>query len=359
MTVSLGSEQTSAEVSRFAPVLTRLQENAIAHFGTADARLVPGAHEERPFSHLLRVGVYRNGASRPDLHLFVKLFKPKPDLDADRMRRRVEQDFELSRRLFAAFTAAGEGGVVRPVACYADQLAIVSEQADGVTLMAYLNRHARWLPSAAAQQASADTLAAVGRWLRSFQAIDQRTDRVATQDLRTYIDVRLQRLVSRGIYAAAFRERILQHLDQLATDVSDAELVDVLIHGDLAPGNILVSGSRVVVLDFAMVQRGCALHDISRLWVQLDILRAKPAFRSAVVERLQAALLERFDPRLTPDRPLFRYLLLLHRINHFSSLSFNREPLLARALSARVRRLHTAWIERELRTTARGTQGRA
>ena len=355
MSASLASSETSAAgVSRFAPVLARLQADAIAHFGTADTRLVPIAHEERPFSHLLRVGVCRNGGARPDLHLFVKLFKPKADLDADTMRHRVIRDFELSRRLFDALDLGDGAGVVRPVACYADHLAIVSEQADGITLMAHLDRHARWLPSAPSLRTAVDTLAAVGSWVRAFQAVEPETGRVSTQDLRSYIDIRLQRLVTRGIRPASYRQRILEHLDELAACVPATDLADVMIHGDLAPGNILVCGPRVVVLDFAMVQRGSTLHDISRLWVQLDVLRAKPAFRTTVVQQLQAALLRGFNPLLTRDRPLFRYLVMLHRINHFSSLSFAQEPWFARALSARVRRLHTSWINRELATSSSG-----
>jgi hypothetical protein len=122
----------------------------------------------------------------------------------------------------------------------------------------------------------------------------------------------------------------------------------LLIDADLAPGNILIAGSRVVVLDFAMVQRGTRLHDISRLWVQLDTLRAKPQFRARTVRQLQRALLAGFDEGLSAERPLFRYLVMLHRINHFTTLSLAREHLLARALSRRVRHLHAAWIEREL-----------
>jgi hypothetical protein len=105
-----------------------------------------------------------------------------------------------------------------------------------------------------------------------------------------------------------------------------------------------------VVLDFAMVQRGSTLHDIARLYVQLDALGAKPQVRRAVVCRLQRALLYGFDPALTASRPLFRYFVLLHRINHFGSLSLTREPFVASVFSRLVRRLHLRRIARELRT---------
>jgi tRNA A-37 threonylcarbamoyl transferase component Bud32 len=336
----------------FEPVLARLQADAPLHFGRSDARLVPVAYEERPFSHLLRVGVCWNGSETPGSYVFVKLFKPKADGGVDKMRARVVHDFEVSRRIFEALQTPEGAGAVRPIACYADQLAIVSEQAHGITLMAHLDQHARWFLSPVATGSVAGTLAAVGRWLRRFQLIEAHNAQVHLPDLRGYIDIRLQRLVAHHVTPAAFRQRLLDHLDSLAAQVPPAELADVIVHADLAPGNILIADGRVVVLDFAMVQRGSALHDISRLYLQLDILRAKPTFRPAVIQALQTALLEGYDPTLTAARPLFRYLSILHRVNHLATLSLARERFPAGMMSGVVRRLHRRWIEQELRTAA-------
>jgi aminoglycoside phosphotransferase (APT) family kinase protein len=241
------------------------------------------------------------------------------------------------------------GGIVRPVACYAEHLAIVTEQTDGTTLMAYLDGNAAWFPSTSVKRGMTQTLAAVGRWLQQFQSIDGAVGRVSLTGLRDYVDVRLKRLVARGVFSACDRERILRHLFRLGARVSKRELDGVLIHADFGLGNILVAGPRVVVLDFAMVQRGCALHDISRLYLQLDAMRGKPQYRFATVRALQRALLEGFDPTLTAERPLFRFLLMLHRINHLSTLSKARERLRGDVLNGRVRRLHRRWIEEELR----------
>jgi hypothetical protein len=333
--------------------LDRLREDAVAHFGTREIQFIRLAYEERPFSRLLRVGICRHGAGTPDEFIFVKLFKPKEhDGGVEKMRARVAHDFEVSRRIFEALHTPEGAGAVRPIACYVDQLAIVSEQAHGITLAAHLNQHARWFLTPVATDSVAGTLAAVGRWLRQFQSIEPRDAHVHLPDLRAYIDIRLQRLVANHATAGAFRQRVLDHLDRLAAQVPPAELADVIVHADLAPGNILIADGRVVVLDFAMVQRGSALHDISRLYLQLDILRAKPAFRPAVIQALQRALLEGYDPTLTVARPLFRYLSILHRVNHLATLSLARERFPAGMMSGVVRRLHRRWIEQELRTAA-------
>jgi hypothetical protein len=237
---------------------------------------------------------------------------------------------------------------VRPIACYVDHLAIVTEQADGETLLTHLQSLARWFPAAGTRNQLAETLSRVGGWLRAFQAIEPCVTRVALADLRAYVDLRLQRLVASCVFSELQRQQILLHLETLGEQVRSTELANVLVHSDFALGNILVSGRRIVVLDLAMAQHGSSLHDISRLFLQLDVLRAKPQFRPAMVRLLQDALLRGFDETLKPTRPLFRYLLMLHRVNHLGTLSLVRDPFPGSVVSRRVRRLHQLWIDREL-----------
>jgi hypothetical protein len=338
----------------FAEVLTRLCTESVAHFGTAGAQLVPVSYEDRPFSHLLRVAVWRRAADQPDGHLYIKIFKAKPvDDGVEKMRVRVAHDFEVSRRVCDAMAGWTDFSVVRPIACYIEHLALVTEQADGETLTAFLESRARWFPSASTRQQMVETLSSIGGWVRAFQSIDVANDQVSLGDLRAYVDVRLQRLTAHNVFSAALSQRILDYLDALAANVPSSQLADVLIHADLAPGNILVSGRRIVLLDLAMVQRGSRLHDISRLYLQLDVLCAKPQFRPYVIEALQNGLLRGFDETLTRTNPLFRYLLMLHRVNHLGTLALNAEPFPASALSHRVRRIHLRWIERELQNGVR------
>jgi Ser/Thr protein kinase RdoA (MazF antagonist) len=193
-----------------------------------------------------------------------------------------------------------------------------------------------------------ETMTACGRWLQRFHGFDTREGRATVTDLRAYIDVRLRRLVEQNVISSSYRERILQYLNRLARQVSPTDLREVTIHADLAPANILVCATRIVVLDFAMAGRGSYLHDISRLFLQLDVLRAKPQFRTSVIAALQSALLRGLDPALTAEHPLFRYLLMLHRINHLGTLALRRERFPSSVLSARVRQLHRQWIDRQL-----------
>lgn len=341
---------TEARAS-FGRILARLRAELSEEAGASQVSLTPVAYEDRLFSHLLRVRALGRPSGRPS-GLFIKIFKTKPDVGVERMRQRVAHDFEATTRIARAMEGSNELGVVRPIACYLDELAIVTEEAPGRTLREYLDATAAWFPSLERRNQLARTLGNIGRWLRRFQAIDPGSGGIAVTGLRDYMDVRLTRLVERGVWSSARRLRVLGHLDELAKLLPRQELPQVMIHADFAPGNILVDAGRITVIDLSMVQPGTALHDISRLYLQLDVLRAKPQFRPKTVDLLQQALLSGYDEQLTPEQPLFRYLTMLHRINHLSTLSFTRERFPASLVSRQVLRLHRSWIDADLQLGA-------
>jgi hypothetical protein len=109
-----------------------------------------------------------------------------------------------------------------------------------------------------------------------------------------------------------------------------------------------VSGDRIVVLDFAMTSRGTRLHDLTRLYLQTDLLGAKPQFRRQVLDSALLALLDGYEPGLTTADPLFRLLSLLHRVNHLGTLTLNRARFPASLYNRRLRSIHGRWIAREL-----------
>jgi Ser/Thr protein kinase RdoA (MazF antagonist) len=188
----------------------------------------------------------------------------------------------------------------------------------------------------------------VGHWLARFQGFHAGDRRLSGREITEYVDVRLRLLVERGVMAPDTRERLLAHLEGLAARVAPDDWHEVAVHADLAPANILVAPGRIVLLDFAMASRGTKLHDISRLYMQTELLRAKPQFRRAVIATLQTALLRGFDPALSPEDPLFRLLSVLHHVNHLGTLALRREPIAARLVSMRAIGMHRRWIRRAL-----------
>ena len=299
----------------------RIEADAASHFKQA-VRLTPAGEQDRPFSLLLRLAVSRPGESSPFAHLFVKRFKPKADIGAGSMRQRVLRDYETNSRVHEALRQFQDIGAVPPVACYPDVLTIVTEEVAGPTLLEHLEARARWVVGADRLQELEGLMHRTGRWLRAFQGTAS-GGVVNTMSFREYIDHRLQRLArsARGGLSEANRLRILEHVEALAGTLEPADLREVAVHSDLALGNVLVSNGRIIVLDFAMAKLGTRFHDLTRLWVQLDVLTTKPQFRRATIRRLQSALLAGYDPALTPGHGLFRLLVLLHRINQLAKLS--------------------------------------
>jgi Ser/Thr protein kinase RdoA (MazF antagonist) len=137
-------------------------------------------------------------------------------------------------------------------------------------------------------------------------------------------------------------------LERLGAEIDSEELRAVPIHGDMALGNILVAGSRVVVLDFAMAKHGCRLLDLTRVFHQIELLHMKPQFRGSLIRDAQASLLEGFDGALNPRHALFRLYMLIHRINHVGSLTLNAAPFPASVYNRLVRRYHWRQINAEL-----------
>lgn len=336
----------------FDPVLDRLSRDTAA-LGGAGLQLEPIAYQPRPFSHVLRVRV-SSVDTRLAFHAFVKVFKAKPPESGIDLHARLAQDFAMTRSIHEFMSRWDDLGAVRPVACYDDLLAIVTEEAAGRTLLQHIESNGKWFASEGRLRELSTTAESVGRWLRAFQGFEARDDRVSPDELRDYVDVRLKRLVTSGtVFDERGRQRILEHLEGLARQISPADCRAVAIHADLAPGNVVIAGRRVVVLDFAMAKRGSFLHDISRLHLQFALLRAKPQFRAALVATLQEALLRGYDPSLLPSHPLFRLLSMLHRVNHLGTLALGKERFPSSVLSWRIRSFHRRWIASELAQGAR------
>ena len=340
--------------SLFGPVLERLATDAASYFGVSGVSMLPVESHHRQFSYLVRLSVRDATTGRALSHLFVKIYRRKePPAGKNGMRDRVADDFEATLRAYTTMQSHGDLGIVPPVACYPDLFAIVTEEVQGATLLDHLQRHAAWFPSTATVQQLHDTMERVGRWIRVYQTLESPGRQIDIGELRRYVDHRLETLQRHGGISANEREDVLSTIDVLGGNIRREALLEVPIHADLALGNVLISKSRVVVLDFAMAKHGTRLHDLTRLFVQMDLMTVKPQFRHAVIARLQRALLAGFDPDLRASDPLFRVLLLLHRTNHLTTLVVNRAAGAEAIYNGLVRRRHRRWISGELAASRR------
>jgi Ser/Thr protein kinase RdoA (MazF antagonist) len=163
-------------------------------------------------------------------------------------------------------------------------------------------------------------------------------------EMREYLDFRLRRLTAKGAFSEEQRNSVLSYFDARSRDVESDDLVEVSVHGDLCPSNVLVDGPRVVMIDFAMACTGGRYFDVARLFTQFEFLTFKPKFRPHVVARLQAALLNGFDSSLRADHPLFQLFELQHVICHIANLSLNPAPPVARLYNLYQLHRHHRWL---------------
>jgi tRNA A-37 threonylcarbamoyl transferase component Bud32 len=335
----------------FEPVLVRLGIDVPTQFGCATVRFIPAGLQERPFSHVLRLALCRDGDPEPLSHIFVKVFKPKIiEGRPDSLRERVAHDYEITRQAYTAMSADPLVGAVRPLACYPDLLAIVTEQVTGAMLLDYLHANTAWFPNTRQVDAALETMATVGRWIRVFQANSPTGRALTPAEIQEYVDIRLERLVRHapGRFTTADRSRVLHHLGELGSALTPKDLTQVTAHSDLSLGNLLVSGRRIVVLDFAMTRLDTRVYDVTKVHLQVDLLRVKPQHRTSIIRQLQAALLQGFDPSLTTESPLFRIGMLVHRVNHLTTLYTSRAPMMEGLYNSAVRRQHHQWLTQEL-----------
>jgi hypothetical protein len=332
--------------STFRPVLSRLVAGGREYFGSDRVRVEPVRVFERPFSTLLQVRVSGRWGT---LGAFIKMLKPRFG-GADELAataRNVVREFETTTRVRRALAAYPGLCAVRPIACFADEMALVTERAAGPTLSEVLARTAAGWPGARSAKDRAGGLRLVGAWLRSVQTSLPQDRHVDFDATRRYLDTRLAEMERLGPIrlTAAGRAAIERYRDRLISEVGGEPPRQVWIHADFCPDNIIMRPGEVTVLDFTMANAGTIYHDIAHFFMSVEAMRVKPWFRPAVIERLQQNLLEAFEPGLGPDRPLFALMLLQHVICHLVALQTPKSGP-AELYARWMRRRHRQWLGR-------------
>ncbi len=336
-------------------VIAQLHADGATHFGDAALETTVEWIATRPYSDVARVACVAGGQTT---RVYVKVFRPRqPGADELAfMARRVASDFAMTMRLYEHMAAHPELSVPRPVACYPDLLALVTEAVEGLSLSDVIERDARFRVPPSRREPLEAALRRVARWLHVFQAAAPQDESLSLAEYCDYIDIRLRRLVAHRAFpfTDADRQVVLDGIAHQWARIPELALRRVLVHADLAPGNVLVRPDGVAVIDFAMSSTGSRLHDITHLFLQLDLLRAKPVFRPATVSALQQALLEAFDPGLTPSDPLFQLMLLQHVVCHASGLLHRPAGWLSRLYNRWVVRRHAAHLTAFMATAREG-----
>jgi len=331
----------------FHSVLTKLVADGQQYFGSDAIAVEPVRQFERPFSNLLQVRVEDSSGSQG---AFIKILKPRGDTQVQiaSMRQNVTRDFEMMVRVRDALAGTPGLTAVRPIACFPEDLALVTGEAVGPTLSQGLaSKAAAWSGPAAVQEIS-NALRLVGAWLKTAQAALPRGRDVDLDTVHRYLDTRLDALETSGPVrlTKSGRSAIERYRDHLTGAITAPDLRSVWIHGDFCPDNIIIRTGQVTVLDFLMAKTGTVYHDVAHLYMHVDAMKVKPWFRPAAIERLQRDLLAGFEPGLDADRPLFALMLLQHVICRLVTLEIPGRGRAARLYGGHVHRRYRQWLAR-------------
>lgn len=331
------------ELAAFRPVLERLQADSMKYFGVASPTLHIERYMPRFYSDVVKVAIAHENRQ---VRAYVKIAKIRKGDSFDAMSARVETVFGTMTRLHQMMVGTPGLSAVRPVAHFPEHLAIVTEEAPGETLLDLLEARAAWWPSVEVSKQLVSTLARVGEWIRRFHDVSTpNPDRLSIAEMREYLDVRLRLLtLDHRVLTETGRGQILAAFDRRASRLHGTDLELRPVHADFAPGNIVVNGTSVTVLDFSVPAYGAVWHDVAHLYLQLDLLTAKPSFRPTVVRALQQALLRGFDPKLVASHALFELLYLQHVVCHLTGLAQNPVRPIARVYNWHVMRRHQRWL---------------
>ncbi len=258
-------------------------------------------------------------AGRPRRLIVKRMDRLRPEDEAAAgAEERVRKEFETLRWLRRELAGCPGLGVPEPVACLPEERILVLVEEEGDTLQQLVLRDGGRDPGRA-ERACREA----GRWLVAFQEAGSGGGAPLDLDgLLAYNEWRLGRLLERGTIVGSLAEEVRRHSRALASRVAGAR--QVLVHGDYGPSNILFRDGALVVLDFAMVERGPAVQDLTYCHEHLErFLRRAPGRgrpRRGRIRRLQRALLEGYAPGLGPADPLFRLGQLRHHLNYLVNL---------------------------------------
>lgn len=294
--------------------------------------------------------------------LYAKIFRPSQHnlQQQQKYLDRLQTEFEVAAHLHERLRGEQGVGIVRPLAYYADLLALVTEEAPGENLADIISAACkRWALRNTLHQAVLHCHRA-GKALAAMQIATEQPERVEASEILEYIDVRLQRLRASATvpFSEADYKRVYNFLDHALQQVPRAQLAQCGCHGDYAPFNLLADKTRVTVLDFSMYKIGSCYNDVTYFYHRLQSYLHKPTFNPAAIRTVQSAFLEGYNQTLGRERDpiendlMFRVLWMKHVINNYSALMRNRvgggrkETLPVRLFHQHVFRRYNAWLLR-------------
>jgi hypothetical protein len=178
------------------------------------------------------------------------------------------QEFEFLRSSREQFRSLPNLDVVTAVAYLNEFEGLVTEHTSGPLLSSHLKRRSNRISSFVTRNRYiCERFYLCGVWLATLhQPQAPGAQYYPREDLLTYVDERLQRLLA-GPDQATLYGQVRSFLERSLAAVSPEDLIRVKTHGDYAPYNVLLRGDDLVVfdpsvgLDFGKLDNYCARYE--------------------------------------------------------------------------------------------------
>jgi serine/threonine protein kinase len=256
--------------------------------------------------------------------VYIKYYKNFYKRSKNELTKIIERDFQDLNYWYAKFKCSDQFNVVKPLFILADQSMLVTKEVAGEDLHQLLVDFDWLFASRKNFQQLRHQIHNAGAWLHYFHSIQPRGDEIySIDDLVEYLDVRLKILTeeNKRHFPKIYQKKIHQYIQKHRRLVSEMELEVNLSHSDFNPGNIIVNGDSVTVLDFGKVRKESFLLDASRFYHQLYLMTFKPNIRQKMIRKLQMTLLEGFGKPGADQLTIFKFLLIRHTLTHLVGIT--------------------------------------
>lgn len=288
-------------------------------------------HLVRPYSDIYRLQLVAPAAR----FVYVKILTPgmKFEKNPEKYLSRLATEFNAARRLQAALKDECEIAVIKPLAYFPEWLAIVTDEAAGVSLAELINRDGRFWPTTEKLEQLIQHCRRAGQALAMMQKVTVETARFNPAELLEYIDERLQRLVKseETPLSTVDRQQIIKFLKHAIPTIPGPQLDLCGTHGDYAPFNVLATAEKITVADFTMFKAGSVYNDLTYFYHRLEGYLHKPVFRPATIEKLQDAFVAGYGTMVgnSKSQPgnndvLFKIFWIKHIVNNYSAIMRRR-----------------------------------
>lgn len=278
---------------------------------------------ERKFSLIAKCEI-RGQLDRNVVYIkYYKNYHQKPEKEFINI---IERDFRDLIYWSDKFQCSDQFNVVKPLFVLSDKSMLVTKEVVGEDLHQLLIDFDWLFASKKIFQHLRYKIHNAGAWLHYFHSIQSSPSRdeiYSIDDLVEYMDVRLKILTEerKRHFPEIYQKRIHNFIEKHRQLVSENELKVNLSHSDFNPGNIIVNGDSVTVLDFGKVKKESFLLDVSRFYHQLFLMTFKPNVRQKMIRNLQMALLEGFGKPGANQLTIFKFLLIRHTLTHLVGIT--------------------------------------